>query len=236
MKNRVNLLYSSLIILCMLTSCTKDSDFIINKGLNPNDIIQITSIQPLSALADSSTQITIRVHINSNTDSAENVVLTTTSGLINNKSASETMKVNVNRSADFILRTGQTSGKVFIRAKVLTSYFRDTILTLSKAYPDVVSLEPDAYTISKGSSLHLALNLTRNIGYPSKDQAIQLQALDSGGKDIGGFNYTGTFIPGSSINTNFTPPADYAGNVTLLAAVFQSDGSKVIGQVKIVIQ
>lgn len=236
MKNSISLLYSSLIMLCILTSCTKDSNFIINDGLNPNNIIQITSIDPLSALADSSTQITVRVHINSNADSAENVVLTTTSGLINNKSVSETMKVNVNRSADFILRTGQTSGKVFIRAKVLSSYFRDTILTLSKAYPDVVSLNPDAYTISKGSSLHLALNLTRNIGYPSKDQAIQLQALDSAGKDIGGFNYTGSFIPGSPINANFTPPADYAGNVTLLATVLRSDGSKINGQVNIVIQ
>ncbi len=224
------------VILFYFISCVKNTDYVINDGLNVNDIIRISSISPMTASADSSTQITIRVSINSKTDSAENVTLTTSSGTVNGISKSESMSVNVNKYADFVLKTGQISGPLLLRASVLGSYFRDTILTLSIAYPDTIIVQPDNYIVTAGASSNAKINFIRYQGFPSRDQTIFLSSLDSSGNVMGQFTTTDSFNPGSPLNAVFTPLAGYTGRATLLAILIRKDGTRITGQTNVNIQ
>ncbi|WP_288882982.1 hypothetical protein [Pedobacter panaciterrae] len=218
-------------------SCKKqDDDFIINKDLKADSIIRISSIQPATAFADSNSKIIIRVQINSYTDSAVNVTLTTSSGIINSKSRSESMRVNVNRYADFILTSGHTPGPVTLRATVLGTFYRDTILTFAKAYPDTVLVYPEAYTVTMNSSVAASIQLIRKIGRPSFGQTIFLSSLDANGNNLGRFTYGGTYSPGETITASFSPPVDYVGKVVLQATVLREDGTRIIGKNTIDIQ
>ncbi|QXU42936.1 hypothetical protein [Pedobacter sp. D749] len=233
---KLNYLSIALILLFIISSCKKQEEYVINDKLNPDEIINITSIQPGSFAADSNSKYIIRVQINSRTDSAVSVNLTTTSGLINSKSRSETMRVNVNRYADFILTAGQTPGPISLRASVLSTFFRDTILTFTKSYPDTILLHPEAYTIAKNSSVVANIQLIKNMGFPSKNQTIFLSALDISGNNIGRFTYTGSYSPGAVISGSFSPPTDYIGVVTLVTTVVKEDGGKIVGKNNINVQ
>ena len=223
--------YALLLILTgIFLSCKKEKEFVINDELNPDDIIKITSILPATVYADSNSKIIIRVQINAHSDSAVNVSLTTTSGIINAKSKSEVMRVNVNRYADFILTSGHTPGPISIRASVLGTYFRDTILNFTKSYPDTILVYPEAYTVAKNSSVAASIQLIRNIGFPSLNQTIFLSALDAEGKNIGRFTYSQAYIPGTPINASFSPPVDYTGKITLQATVVKENGERILGQ------
>jgi hypothetical protein len=222
--------------LFFMVSCIKNSDYIINNGLNPDNIVSITSINPIDASADSATQILIRVKINSNADSAQAVILTTSSGIINGKSKSETANVNVSRYADFILTTGQTYGPVALRASVLGSYFKDTIITLAPAYPDTIIVLPDNYNIPKGSASNSKINFVKYQGYPSKNQTILLTSLDSTGNIMGQYIYSDSFNPGTSLKAVFTPLANYTGKATLKVVLIRKDGTRIFGQTQINIQ
>lgn len=224
------------ITLCLFTSCIKNSDYIINQGLAPDNLIKITSITPATALADSSTQITIRVSINNTTDSAKSVTLTTSAGIINGKSNSETMSVNLNRYADFVLRTGQVAGIISLRASVLTTFYRDTTISLGVAYPDTLILKPDSYSMTKGSTLNVGINLLRYSGFPSNNQTILLSSLDSAGNNIGQFNYAGTYSPGSLLTGTFSAPSNFAGKATLQIVLVKKDGTKMSNKSIITIQ
>jgi len=220
----------------LIASCVKNSDYIINDGLNPGTIIKFSSITPNTALADSNTEIVIRVAINSNTDSAENVMLTTSSGTINGKLNSESMSVNVNRFADFIFKTGQISGPISLRASIMGSYFCDTVLTLGIAYPDTIIIQPDEYTVSGGSALHANINFMRYEGYPSQGQAVLLNCVDPSGNSLGQFTYSDSFVPGTPLKAVFTAPTSYTGKALLQAFVIKKDGTRLLGQLNITIQ
>lgn len=230
--NAVLLLLTSIALL----SCKKEKEYVINKGLNPNDIIKITSIQPTIGLADSNSKIILRVQINKHTDSATTVVLTTSSGLINSKSKSEAMRVNVNRYVDFVLTSGNTSGPVSIRAAVMGTFFSDTLINFTKSYPDTILVYPEAYTIAMNSSVAASIQLIKNTGYPSQNQTIFLSALDAEGNNLGRFTYSGAYSPGTAISASFNPPVDYVGKIMLQTTVIKEDGSKIVGKNTIDIQ
>jgi hypothetical protein len=225
-----------LVIVIIFFACAKNSDYVINKGLSPDDIIKFTSITPDSAYADSNSQVIIRVSVNPNTDTPQDVTLTTDKGIINGKSASETMTTNLNRYVDFVLTAGQLSGPVFLRTTVASSYTRDTTLIFGKAYPDTIIIRPDAFTVSAGSTLNVNIDLLRFKGYASKDQNIFLSALDSTGNEIGQFTYSESFVPGAPLSAVFSSPSTYTGKAVLKTIVVRDDGSKIAAQIKITIQ
>lgn len=219
-----------MLMIFIYASCKKDAKYVINKELNPDEIIKIISIKPATVQADSNSKIILRVQVNSHTDSATTVVLTTTSGLINAKSKSESTRVNVNRYADFVLTAGNSPGPVSIRASVLGTFFRDTIINLSKSYPDTILVYPEAYNIAMNSSVAASIQLIKNMGYPSQNQTIFLSALDATGNNLGRFTFSGVYSPGTPISASFSAPVNYNGKVTLQATVIKEDGSKIIGK------
>lgn len=220
----------------MNTACKKEKEYVINDELNPDAIIKIASLKYQSLLADSNSTIIVRVQINLHTDSAFNVTLTTTTGLINGKTRSETMQVNVSRYADFVLTAGRTSGPVSLRASVMSTFFRDTTLNLTKSYPDTILIYPEAYNITKNSSVAASIFLVKNTGYPSRNQTLFLSATDESGNNLGRFTYNGTYIPGNTILGSFTPPVDYSGKIILQATVIKENGEKITGRNNINIQ
>jgi len=126
MKN-IDLLPLWVYVLCTV-SCVKDSDYVINDGIRPDDIIAISSITPVEAFADSSTEILVRVKINAYSSANREITLTTTQGIINYKSQSEALTTNMDKYVDFNLKTGQVAGPVFLRVSVLDDYIRDTVI------------------------------------------------------------------------------------------------------------
>jgi hypothetical protein len=228
----MRIIFFSCLFFCivLLSACIKNSDYVLNQGLKSEDIIKISLINPGTLLADSTTQTNIRVYINPSADSTQNVTLTSSGGLINGKSTSETMSVNLKRYADFILKPGQNAGFVTLRATVLNNYFIDTVLSFGVAYPDTVIVKPNAFSVLKGVLLPVSINLVRYSGFPSKNQTVLLSAIDSIGNPIGQFNYAGAYNPGNLLNGSFVAPLTFTGQVTLQASVFRKDGSKVISK------
>lgn len=219
--------------MCAFLSCVKTSDYTINDGLQPNDIIAISSIEPVEAYADSSTEILIRVKINSNSSANHSVTLTTTEGSINGASKSESVTTNTDRYADFKLTTGQAAGPVFLKATVLSDYSRDTILQFLKAYPDSIIIKPEKYIADKNTELPVTINLFRYKGYPSRSQNIFYSALTPTGDDAGTVVAGSRFSPGNSIDAVFTPKQDYEGDVVITVTVLQENGSAKKNSVKI---
>jgi len=220
----------------LLSSCTKNSSYIINSRLMADDIVKISSIAPIIALADSNSQIIIRVNVNSNADSAQNITLTTNEGIINGKSKSETLLTNLSRFGEFVLTTGQSPGPVTLRASVQGSYFRDTIINFTKSYPDSIIVQPDEFIISKNAEVNVSVNLFRNKGYPSKNQTLLLSSMDSTGNSTGKFITIGDFVPSQILATKFIPEQDFIGKVKLNVFIIREDGSKLMGSSNIVIK
>lgn len=217
-------------------SCVKENEYVVNKDLNPDDIIKFASISPYSVYADSVSDVTIRIRIYSNSDSAQNILLATNKGLINGKSNSEQVLTNLNRYVDFILTAGQVPGKVSLRASVLGSYTRDTIIHFLKAYPDSVIVTPDSFKIPKNTELSVSVIFFSKIGYPSKNQSFLFSAVDSAGNSIGLFSKTGDYIPGNVLKANFSPEEDYTGLGLLQVIVVKEDGGRIVGTAKISVQ
>jgi hypothetical protein len=220
----------------ILWSCAKDSDYKINDGLSPDDIIKISSISNLTPYADSSTEVLIRIEINKYSSSNQPVTLTTTQGIINNASKSETVTTNTDRYVDFKLKTSQTAGPVLLKATVLTDYSRDTIINFQKAYPDSIVIDPEKYIIDKNTTLSLDVNLFRYEGYPSLGQNIFYSAVSDNGMKAGTVTTSDSFTPGSIIKVTFTPNTDYVGDALIVVKVLKEDGSKKESEVKITIK
>lgn len=230
-----NLLVLTLITFVIL-SCVKTSDYTINDGLLPDDIITISEINPVEVYADSSTEVLVRVKINANSSANQSVTLTTTAGLINGSSKSESITTNTDRYADFKLTAGQAAGPVFLKATVLTDYSRDTIINFLKAYPDSIIINPEKFVIDKNTTLPIEINLFRYKGYPSAGQNIFYSATTSGGEKAGTIIPDGEFAPGNKVNAVFTPNQDLEGDVFITVTVLTEDGSKMDSSIKIKIQ
>lgn len=220
----------------MLLSCSKDSDYKINDGLLPDDIIKISSVSNLTPYADSSTEVLIRVEINKHSSSNQSVTLTTTQGVLNSASKSETATTNTDRYVVFKLRTGQTAGPVLLRATVLTDYSRDTIINFQKAYPDSIIIDPEKYIIDKNTTLSLDVNFFRNKGYPSLGQNIFYSAVSDNGMKVGTVTTSDSFTPGSIIKATFTPNTDYVGDAFIVVKVVKENGSQMESEVKITVK
>lgn len=234
MKQR--LIFTLCITTFFISSCIKDEDYSINDKLAPDSIINIASIEPNGAFADSSTEIIVRVTINKQSSANQPITLTTTQGLINNSSKSETVTTNTDRYVDFKLKTGQIAGPVFLKATVLTDYSRDTIINFLKAYPDSIIINPEKFIIDKNTTLALEVNLFRYNGYPSLGQNVFYSAVSNNGAIVGRVTTSTGFSPGNVIDATFTPNTDYIGEVFVVVSVFKTDGTKMESRVKITVQ
>lgn len=229
-----NILLKALIPFLFI-SCVKTRDYTINDGLSPNDIIRISSINPIEAFADSSSEIVVRVEINRQSSGNQPITLTTTQGIINNATKSEIVTTNTNRYVDFKLKTGQTPGPVFLKATVLSDYSRDTIINFIKAYPDLIIIDPVKFTMEKNTSLAININLLRFKGYPSAAQNILYSVVSDNGEKVGTLTSFDPFRPGSITVATFTPNADYTGAAFIIVTVLKADGSKIESKVKITV-
>jgi len=224
-----NIIITCLILPLLLPGCTKDAGYIINDGLLPDNVIQITKLLPNTSVADSTTEVRIRVNINKNADHNAYVTLTTSLGYFNNQQKKDSAQVNADRYAEFVLRTGQQPGIADIRASVLGSFYRDTTLQLAKSYPDSVIVISDSYTLQQNTVLHVAISLFKAIGYPSKNQVMQYRALDASGNPVGNFTVTNSYSPGAPLDATFTPANNYTGTAILQVHVVKENGTRVIG-------
>jgi hypothetical protein len=215
-------------------SCVKNSDYVLNDGLQADSMIRFVSITPLPADADSFSKIIVRIAINKYADDNAEVTLNTDQGLINGSSKSETMAVNLSRYADFIITTGRSAGPVKLKATVSDSLIRDTIIYFAKAYPDSILVQPQQQIADKNTNVSVDIGLFRKTGYPSMQQAILCQATDSLGNKTGSFSSISDFIPGRNIQTTFTPSTDFTGKTVLHVFIIKEDGSRLEGSTTVV--
>jgi hypothetical protein len=216
-----------------LVSCHKDKNYVINDGTMAEDIISISYISTTSTDADSSSSIRIRVSLQPKAQQANFVTLSTNKGKINGIGNLDSVQVNLNRYADFTLTSGQVEGAVFLRAAVLGSFFRDTIVNFKKAYPDTIIIKPASYVVQKNSPLTVDIELFKNLGFASKNQSFQFKATNALGNPEGQFSTNNSFEPGNPLVATFTPSLDFEGEVTLEVVVVKDDASRIKQSVKV---
>jgi hypothetical protein len=233
----IKIIISFSAIIILLNSCAKNSEYTLNDKLSPDDIIKFSSITPTSIDADSNSQIIIRVQISPNTDSTKTITLSTNKGILNGKSATESLTTNLNRYVDFSLTAGQIPGSVSLRASVSgTNLIRDTLISFNKAYPDSLWLKPTSYSITKNSEVSINVNLFKVKGYPSKNQTILFSSTDLNGNQTGNFFTNDTFNPGATLAATFKPDTDFVGVVNLKVTVVRDNGTTIVNSAKIDVQ
>lgn len=226
----------SLVCATVLSGCYKDCDQDAEIA-SPGEIIRFDRIDNLPAFADSSTQILVRVKVGNENNSFHEVTLTASAGLVNGATGAAAETTNIDGYANFYFTPGQVASAVKLRTKVGENLYRDTSITLLPAYPDLVLLQPDTYTMTKNTTLNADLKLIRYNGYPSKGQTIVLSAVDAtSGGTVGTLVSSGSFQPGSDLELTFTPNADYTGIVLLKAVIIQSSGAQQSATVQVTVE
>lgn len=222
------------LLICLThTGCIKNKDYVLNDGLEPGNIIRISSVTPGYITADSHTAVIIRVAIAPAATEAYAVTLQTDRGYFSNDSQTMTQTVNMERYTDFILHTGSSAGPANITAVVKDDLKTDTLLYFNTSYPDTLIITPEHYVMTGMTEQDISVKLFKAKGYASAAPVLQYAASDSLGQPAGTLEAITSYIPGNDIQLKFTPAAGFSGTVTLQAILFKEDTATITGHTRV---
>lgn len=170
------LLFVLTIFGCEKTEYTLNSD----NGPQVSDVIWFESIGSTILVADSASNVDIRISLNKLADTAfKRVNITTDKGLFANGEKSILIVANAERKAVATLYSGVEEGTAHIRATV-NSISIDTSLQFIKALPNNIQINPSAIVTDK-EKIKLGLKLGREEGRVGKDIMVILkyESLDT---------------------------------------------------------
>jgi hypothetical protein len=223
-------------MLLMLTGCIKSDDYVLSKSLDPNDIIKFVTVSPIKVLADSSSEITIKIQINPEATTNWPVTFKTDKGLFSNGSNTITQPVNLTRNAQVTLKAGLVAGPVRLQAIVQDTISIDTFIVFDHSYPDSLFINSSTQNVAINSSLNCQIDFFKFKGYPSSRQLFRLHALDSAGNIAGEFQTQGNFTPGSKLAATYTPFNDFAGKANLRIVLYKENGDSLSRLFKVMVR